>query len=73
MTTDELAALLREIAERVELGDSWEGFIEYLIADDDELDASLRNVRARFRVGNRGGQGGYAFIGELKSKEEIET
>lgn len=62
MSYAELGDLLRWLAEAVETGDSMEGFLEYLIPSDV---APGVDVRARFRTGNRMGQGGMTFIGEL--------
>lgn len=61
MSLAELAALLREIADSVESGDSLEGSLEYLIPEDGGPGLS---VRASFRTGNRDGQGGVVVIGD---------
>jgi hypothetical protein len=61
MKPAELAALLREIANLVESGDSLEGSLQYLIPETDEDGLA---VTASFRVGNLQGQGGIILIGE---------
>jgi hypothetical protein len=55
----QLVELLRDMADRVETGDSMEGSVEYLLEDDGPGD--LR-VRACYRVGNLDGQGGMRII-----------
>ena len=66
MSYSSLAAVLRRMAELVELGDSMEGSIEYMIPmpPNDPEDAEVM-ARASFRVGNRVGQGGVRIIGTL--------
>ena len=71
MTYPALADLLEAIAALVRAGDSWEGFVEYLIPaehthDGDGDHALTVDVRARYRIGNLDGQGGYRFVGELR-------
>lgn len=70
MTYNALADLLEQMAALVRAGDSWEGFIEYLIppmhTHDNDGDGGMHvDVRARYRVGNLDGQGGFIFIGQL--------
>jgi hypothetical protein len=60
MTYGELADILSELAGMVRGLDSLEGSVEWLIGDGPGVD-----VRARFRIGNREGQGGMRFIGDL--------
>lgn len=59
-----VAALLRNMADLVEAGDSFEGSIEYGLpdvpGDPDEV-----MVRASFRIGNSMGQGGVRIVGTL--------
>jgi hypothetical protein len=69
MSYELLAGILRDIAERVESGDSYEGHISYLIPEggggpDDVL------VEAAYRVGNTMGQGGMRIIGDPYAEEE---
>lgn len=60
-----LVALLRDIAARVECGDSLEGSLEYgATANPDEWE-----IRASFRTDNRNGQGGVRLIGILEKQE----
>jgi hypothetical protein len=55
---EQLAKVLREIADAVEKGDSFDGLIEYHIQDrGGEFD-----VVAGWRVGNLEGQGGMRFL-----------
>jgi len=69
MTQDELADVLEDMRSRVEIGDSWEGHIEYLMADPDDTtvpDGTYALVRGTYRIGNRdGGQGGMRMIGTV--------
>lgn len=65
MTQDDLIIVIEDILERVKLGDSFEGFLNYLMpfppAGDPECDFM---VEARYRVGNTMGQGGMKIIGK---------
>lgn len=55
----EMAEVLRTAAEHVEEGDSFEGFIQWVMpTDEPELVGFDCGVMARFRVGNLAGQGG---------------
>jgi hypothetical protein len=65
LNQEELVGLLREMADAVEGGDSYEGSLEYLIPSDlDQMDK--HEVRAVFRVGNSdGSQGGVRMIGTV--------
>lgn len=66
LTYADVARLLRMMADAVEIGDSYEGFIEYLIPEDiNERGDPTVEVRARYRVGNLDGQGGMTIVGEL--------
>lgn len=64
MTYAELADILSTLADMVRTGDSFEGFIEYLIPEE-ETEIHGVHVRARYRTGNSMGQGGLTFIGAL--------
>jgi hypothetical protein len=68
MTKDELLAVLDDMRERVAAGDSFEGFLNYLIPD--EPDKAEFAVEARYRVGNLDGQGGMRMIGEWSGGSE---
>jgi hypothetical protein len=59
--TSQLAALLREIADAVEQGDSFEGRIEYTRMDEG-LEREEWEVSAAYRVGNAMGQGGMRIL-----------
>ena len=72
----EVAALLRDMSERVALGDSFEGSIEYSMPDvpewaqrgepkpDGWRDPDVL-VRAVYRIGNTQGQGGVRIVGSI--------
>lgn len=75
----ELAAILREIADHVEAGDSFEGTIKYSCMDDifvdnetdhhvdvDDLGPKEFYVGGMFRVGNSMGQGSVNMIWEFE-------
>jgi hypothetical protein len=65
MEQEALAAVLRDMAERVAEGDSFEGSIEYLMPTEEEVpDGTWALVRASYRIGNRDGQGGVRLVGE---------
>ena len=66
MSYGALASVLRGMAALVEVGDSMEGSIEYMIPmpPNDPEDAEVM-ARASFRIGNREGQGGIRVIGTL--------
>jgi hypothetical protein len=58
-STEDLTAVLHDALERVSIGDSFEGFVEWLMPfDEPELAGADFAVRARYRVGNLHGQGG---------------
>jgi hypothetical protein len=61
---DELVRLLDDMREHVASGDSFEGFVQYLLPDDGDDPDGFR-VEARYRVGNLQGQGGMRVIGRL--------
>lgn len=72
MSKDEFAAVLRDILERVEAGDSYEGNIEYLMPGEDDYPSPADippgvdfMVRGVYRVGNLMGQGGTRMIGTV--------
>lgn len=65
VTYDQLADLLLDLAQRVRTGDSFEGFIEYLMPEEGGGPQAV-NIRAAFRVGNRAGQGGMRFYGFME-------
>lgn len=58
-TRHEVVDVLRDAADAVELGDSFEGFIAWSMpTDEPELADADFGMFARYRVGNREGQGG---------------
>ena len=77
MVPKDIAAVLRDMAARVESGDSYEGSIEYLLPPvppwqergDPEPPGwehrDYRLVRGTYRIGNLDGQGSVTMIGEV--------
>lgn len=77
MHPKDLAAVLRDMSERVASGDSFEGSIEYLLPEPPEWaqrgepeppgweERNYRLVRATYRTGNQDGQGSVTVIGEF--------
>ena len=64
MTQEELLDVIDDIRQRVAAGDSYEGFLNYLLPDEDDPPQGFR-VEARWRVGNLQGQGGMRVVGEM--------
>jgi len=60
MTEQQTAAVLRDMADHVEVGDSWDGSISYSTDYDGGLPGL--DVTATYRIGNRAGQGGMRVI-----------
>jgi len=81
VSKDDLVLILKEMTERVEIGDSYEGYLNYLMPDpieDESAPGGYRfekghdfDVEARFRVGNLDGQGGMKMIGETILPRDI--
>jgi hypothetical protein len=63
VTKDELLAIIDDIRERVAIGDSWEGYLNYLMPDEDDPDDVVARVEVRYRIDNLMGQGGMRMIG----------
>ena len=63
MTKEQLLSILDDIRVHVLDGDSWEGYLNYLMPDEDSPDGTYAMVEARYRVGNKMGQGGMRMIG----------
>lgn len=61
MSAEALLAIIDNIRELVASGDSFEGYLNYLIPDPED-DADFA-VEARYRIGNLQGQGGMRIIG----------
>ena len=64
-SAEELAAILRNMADHVEALDSFEGSIEYLMPDEADPECYAM-VRASYRIGNRHGQGGMRLVGRIE-------
>lgn len=60
LTAEDLIAVVDDFAQGVRTGDTLEGFLEITLGDEDRFD-----VRARYRIGNLDGQGGYRMVGEF--------
>lgn len=58
MTTDQFAALLEDITQRVLMGDSFGGNLTYEVTEED----GMWEVTGAYRIGNREGQGGTRLI-----------
>ncbi|WP_037573553.1 hypothetical protein [Phaeacidiphilus oryzae] len=65
----DLLALLDDIRARVAAGDSFEGWLHYLIPDNPDA-AHPFDVAAAYRIGNRDGQGGMRLIGHPQLTEQ---
>jgi hypothetical protein len=63
MSHEDLVALLSDVAQRVRTGDSFEGFIQWLLPEDRDAPARSFDVLARYRIGNTMGQGGMRIVG----------
>ena len=65
MSKTELLQVLDDIRYHVQVDDSFEGFLNYLIPDQDDLSDTVEfMVEARYRIGNSAGQGGMRIFGE---------
>lgn len=58
-----LAVVLRNMADRVERGDSLEGNIEYHAAEGSD---ELYTITGMYRIGNLEGQGGVRLLGKVE-------
>jgi hypothetical protein len=63
MSREDLLAVIDDIRYRVGAGDSYEGFLNYLMPEEGDPPDGFR-VEARWRVGNLQGQGGMSVIGD---------
>ncbi len=61
MTTANIAAFLRKLADMIESGDSTEGSFAYSLDFQDD-DPNVRLIEARVRTGNLEGQGGVVIL-----------
>jgi len=72
MSQEDLVETLTDILDRVKMGDSYEGSIEYMLPwhtalgdpKNDPPDVAYR-VRGAYRLGNTQGQGGMRLIGRV--------
>ena len=64
VSRETLLTILRDITDRVERGDSDEGGLNYMLAEDYQPGAVEFEVSGGYRVGNLQGQGGFRLIGE---------
>jgi hypothetical protein len=63
VTRDGLLAIIDDIRTHVAEGDSFEGFLNYLLPEDGDMPDIVARVEARYRVGNLQGQGSMRMIG----------
>ena len=71
MSKNELVAVLDDIVAHVKSGDSFEGFLNYLMPDVEEMEKGVEFVvEARYRIGNLMGQGGMRIYGEWVEVED---
>jgi hypothetical protein len=62
---EQLAAVLADMAERVRIGDSFEGWIQYSFPERIDAPAGQVAVVGNYRIGNQQGQGGMRMIGTV--------
>jgi len=65
LTKAELVSILKDMLDRVEAGDSLEGFLEYALPDELELEDAEFMVKASYRRGNLNGQGSMRMVGKF--------
>lgn len=63
MTKEQFLLVLDDIRARVCQGDSFEGFLNYLMPQPEDGPDAYARVEARYRIGNSDGQGGMRMIG----------
>lgn len=63
VTKDQLIEIIDDIRSRVAAGDSFEGYLNYLMPEPDDPIEIVARVEARYRIGNSMGQGGMCMIG----------
>lgn len=63
LTRSELLEVVDDMRQRIEVGDSFEGFLNYLMPEEGDDPGGFR-VEARYRVGNLQGQGGMRMVFE---------
>lgn len=64
ISVEDLANLLKELAESIKQGDSAEGYITYTYSNE----PNIMEVSGSYRVGNKSGQGGVILIGNIDEK-----
>lgn len=64
-TREQLVTVLRDMTDRVEQGDSFEGYVEYLLPDPGDPPDGFR-VKGSYRIGNLQGQGGMRITGRFE-------
>jgi hypothetical protein len=70
MSHETLTAVLTDIRDSVASGDSLEGNIEWLLPDEDDPQDADAMVRGGYRIGNRMGQGGFRWIGQMDDQPD---
>ena len=70
---DQLVALLQDILLGVNDGNTLEGFVEFLVDVDERSAQQIWDVRARYRIGDRGGQGGLRVVGEFRTVDSVKN
>lgn len=63
VTQAELLEIIDDMRARVAEGDSWEGYLNWLIPEPSYPRDIVALVEARYRIGNLQGQGGMRMIG----------
>ncbi len=59
----ELSAILRDMADKIDAGDSWEGHLEYSYWDEENgAGRDQFSVMGTYRIGNLDGQGGVRLL-----------
>jgi hypothetical protein len=72
-TKEELLRILDDVRVLIEMEDSWEGLINWLMPEEDDPEGTYARVEARYRTGNSIGQGGFHIVGEWVDQEEHEV
>lgn len=62
VTKEQLLAV-NDIRDRIKHGDSFEGFLNYLLPEPSDPSEIVARLEARYRIGNSEGQGGMRMIG----------
>jgi len=67
LSRDDLLQVIDDIRFRVAQGDSFEGYLNYLLPEEDDPPDGFR-VEARYRIGNLQGQGGMRIFAEMEER-----